>query len=440
MAADIIRRIHELDRFGSVLGLERLEELLRRLGDPQEGLRCIHVAGTNGKGSVCKYLEQGLISCGYRVGTYISPYIEVFNERIQLDGEYITDEELEACGSRALDAVKSMTDEGLTSPTEFEAVMAIAFLYFAEKEPDIVILETGLGGIGDATNVIRDPMISIITSVAFDHMDVLGDTLEEIAVNKAGIIKAGAPVVSNVDDRGAAAVIARKAYGEGCRFYDVSRVKFAVTDRTPLGQTVSMELLGTDYRDVEISMVGEHQAENLKVALAAIEVLRRERKIRVERSALYAGLKKAVQPGRFEVIAGKEGPGGGKDPIIVLDGAHNEAGAAALQETVKTLFPEERILLVAGMLADKETDKILDHLTGISRDVIAAEPDSPRRLPAEDLADMLKVRNIAPVAVAGSAGECVDIAREKGREYDVILFAGSLYLIGAVRRLLRYED
>ena len=213
---DAIKRIHEFERFGSVLGLERMEILLAKLGNPHRDLKAIHVAGTNGKGSVCRYLYEALQENGYRVGLYISPFIRRFNERIQFDGQEISDEDLESCSRKVLEKAEEMVREGADSPTEFEVVTAIAFLYFAEKKADFVILEVGLGGRGDSTNVVEKPLISIITSISYDHMDRLGSTLEEIAGEKAGIIKDGVPVVSNVDQREAAAVIARIAYQKGC--------------------------------------------------------------------------------------------------------------------------------------------------------------------------------------------------------------------------------
>ncbi len=200
----IIDRIHEFNKFGMVLGLSRMEELLRRLGDPQDTLNVIHVAGTNGKGSVSKYLEEGLAACGYKMGLYTSPYIEKFNERIRFDGADISDEDLEYYGQKVVDAAEAMVADGKDSPTEFEVVTAIAFLYFAGKKADITILEVGLGGIGDSTNVVKHPLASVITSISYDHMAQLGNTLAEIAVNKAGIIKTGCPVISNVPERDAA--------------------------------------------------------------------------------------------------------------------------------------------------------------------------------------------------------------------------------------------
>ncbi len=439
MAKNIIERIHEFDRFGSILGMERLEELLRRLGDPQKGMRYIHVAGTNGKGSVCKFLESGLAACGYKVGLYISPYIEVFNERIQFDGRYISDEELDRYGWQAVRAAEEMVEDGLVSPTEFEVVMAITFLFYRDVKPDIVILECGMGGEGDATNIIRDPLACVFTTVSYDHMQVLGDTLEKIAATKAGIIKDGAPVISNVKDRGPAAVIARTAYQKGSRLYDVSKVRTSVDWESPVSQQVSMQLMETDYSEIEISMSGRHQAENLKTALACIEVLRKKRQIRVERSRLYEGLKKAIQPGRFEVVSGREEweSQGLFAPMVILDGAHNEAGAQALQETMNRLFEGRKILLVTGILADKEVDVILDRFIGISDQIIVTEPESPRKLSADQMAEKLDRRGIRPVAVTETAEAGLEAAKAVWKGYDVVLFAGSLYLIGAVRRLIR---
>lgn len=426
----IIDRIHEFNRFGMVLGLDRMKELLRRLGNPQDDLKVIHVAGTNGKGSVSKYLEEGLSACGYKMGLYTSPYIETFNERIRYDGADISDEDLEYYGQKVVSAAEAMVADGLDSPTEFEVVTAIAFLYFAGRQADITILEVGLGGIGDSTNVVKHPLASVITSISYDHMAQLGSSLAEIAVNKAGIIKTGCPVIANVPQRDAAKIIARKAYAMGSRLYDISGIRAAVSDETPFSQKVSMELYEKSYSDVEISMVGRHQAENLKTALATLEILRKSGAVKLDREALYEGLKRARQPGRFEVI--------GEDPLVIIDGAHNEAGAQALQETMAQHFAGKKILLVAGILADKEIDSIVKFLTKITDHIIVTEPDNPRKLAAEKLAG-----HVADFGVAAEAVSDVEAAVHRAKEladgYDVILFAGSLYLIGDVRRLWRNE-
>ena len=426
----IIDRIHEFNRFGMVLGLDRMEELLRRLGNPQDDLKVIHVAGTNGKGSVSKYLEEGLSACGYKMGLYTSPYIETFNERIRYDGADISDEDLEYYGQKVVSAAEAMVADGLDSPTEFEVVTAIAFLYFAGRQADITILEVGLGGIGDSTNVVKHPLASVITSISYDHMAQLGSSLAEIAVNKAGIIKTGCPVIANVPQRDAAKIIARKAYAMGSRLYDISGIHAAVSDETPFSQKVSMELYEKSYSDVEISMVGRHQAENLKTALATLEILRKSGAVKLDREALYEGLKRARQPGRFEVIS--------EDPVVIIDGAHNEAGAQALQETMAQHFAGKKILLVAGILADKEIDSIVKFLTKITDHIIVTEPDNPRKLAAEKLAEHVAEFGAA-AEVVSDVEAAVHRAKELADGYDVILFAGSLYLIGDVRRLWRNE-
>lgn len=426
----IIDRIHEFNRFGMVLGLDRMEELLRHLGNPQDDLKVIHVAGTNGKGSVSKYLEEGLSACGYKMGLYTSPYIETFNERIRYDGADISDEDLEYYGQKVVSAAEAMVADGLDSPTEFEVVTAIAFLYFAGRQADITILEVGLGGIGDSTNVVKSPLASVITSISYDHMAQLGSSLAEIAVNKAGIIKTGCPVIANVPQRDAAKIIARKAYAMGSRLYDISGIRAAVSDETPFSQKVSMELYEKSYSDVEISMVGRHQAENLKTALATLEILRKSGAVKLDRKALYEGLKRARQPGRFEVIS--------EDPLVIIDGAHNEAGAQALQETMAQHFAGKKILLVAGILADKEIDSIVKFLTKITDHIIVTEPDNPRKLAAEKLAEHVADFGVAAEAVP-DVEAAVHRAKELADDYDVILFAGSLYLIGDVRRLWRNE-
>ena len=426
----IIDRIHEFNRFGMVLGLDRMEELLRRLGNPQDDLKVIHVAGTNGKGSVSKYLEEGLSACGYKMGLYTSPYIETFNERIRYDGADISDEDLEYYGQKVVSAAEAMVADGLDSPTEFEVVTAIAFLYFAGRQADITILEVGLGGIGDSTNVVKHPLASVITSISYDHMAQLGSSLAEIAVNKAGIIKTGCPVIANVPQRDAAKIIARKAYAMGSRLYDISGIRAAVSDETPFSQKVSMELYEKSYSDVEISMVGRHQAENLKTALATLEILRKSGAVKLDREALYEGLKRARQPGRFEVIS--------EDPVVIIDGAHNEAGAQALQETMAQHFAGKKILLVAGILADKEIDSIVKFLTKITDHIIVTEPDNPRKLAASELAKHMADAGVTAEVIA-DAEAAMHHAKELADGYDVILFAGSLYLIGDVRRLWRNE-
>lgn len=434
----VIDRIHQFNRFGMKLGLERMDELLKKLGSPQEGLQVIHVAGTNGKGSVSKFLEEGLKACGYKMGLYTSPFIERFNERIRFDGEDISDNDLEVFGRRVIAAAEEMVSEGLESPTEFEVVTAIAFLYFKEKDTDIAVMEVGLGGSGDSTNVIRRPLASVICSISYDHMDRLGDSLGEIAAEKAGIIKTGCPVISNVSEREAAVVIAKAAYKKRSPLYDVSKIRYEIYEDTPFSQKVSMEIYEKDYSGVETIMTGKHQADNLKTALATLEVLRKQKKVKLDREKLYEGIAKAKQPGRFEIFKwGEYGvDADGFEKLVILDGAHNEAGAEVLENTVNKYFEDKRILMITGMLADKQTDKITEHFAGITDKMIATEPDNPRKLEAEKLASMLESKGVS-VKTAKTAEECLSIADQMKDEWDILLAAGSLYLIGIIRRMIR---
>lgn len=421
---DAIERIHEFDRFGMILGLKRMNLLLEKLGHPEKELNVIHVAGTNGKGSVCRYMYEALRANGYKVGLYTSPFIQCFNERIQFDGTMISDEELAVYTKLAVEKTEEMVVEGYDSPTEFEVVTAVAFLYYAAKETDFVILEVGLGGTGDSTNVIAKPLVSIITSISFDHMDRLGDTLAKIAGEKAGIIKSEVPVICNVEQLEAAKVIAKKAYEENARFYDATKMKYGIRRESAFGYEFDLNIYGTDYSGVKISMPGRHQVENAKTALLALEILRKQGKIRVHRENLYRGLEAARQPGRFEVFDG--------NPCIVLDGAHNEAGAAALKKAVQDCFPGEKPLMITGMLADKEIDKILENFCEITDTFIAAEPDNPRKLAKEELAEKLKAKG-AKCSIAKDAQAALEMARAHESRPHVILCAGSLYLISAIR-------
>lgn len=425
-----IERIGNFEKFGSVLGLERISMLMDLLGNPEKKLKIIHVAGTNGKGSVSRYIYEGLRANGYKVGLYTSPFLEVFNERIEFDGEYITEEELEEITNAVLKKSAEMLELGFDSPTEFEVVTAIAFLYFSVKNSDFVVLEVGLGGRGDSTNIIEKPLISIITSISYDHMDRLGNSLEEIAFEKAGIIKNHVPVVTNVKDKSAARVIAKKAYEMDSVLYDATKIKTFATGKTLEGSSFSMNLYGTDYSDVEISMVGEHQIENAKVALVAMEILRKMKHITIERSKLYEGLKKAKQIGRFEVI--------NRCPWVIIDGAHNKEGAEALVKAVQETLPDKKILFVVGMLEDKDIEGIITEFSRVSREFISTEPNNVRRMTAEKLCGIINKNNCSCKTIPDVKEAC-EYAVKEAKDYEAIVFAGSLYLAGEVRGILKHE-
>ena len=427
---EALDRIHSFQKFGSRLGLERMSRLMEHLGNPQESMRVIHVAGTNGKGSVCRYLYSVLRENGYKTGLYTSPFLERFTERIEYDGSEISKEDLVRYTERALAGVEAMLAEGMESPTEFELVTAIAFLYYSEQDIDFLILEVGLGGAGDSTNMVSSPVASVITSISFDHMEYLGDTLEKIAGEKAGIIKPGVPVIFHVEDDAAAQVIRRTADEKGCRRYEVSDHAYRVLEKTVDGYTFDAEIEGTQYHRLFISMIGMHQVQNAVCALTVLEVLRKEHQIDLERDNIYSGFRKAKQAGRFEILR--------KEPYVILDGAHNEAGAEALRTVITQHFTGRRILMVTGMLADKKIDKLLDHFEMITDQFIATEPDNPRKLSASELCVYIEKRGKNCIAIADPAEAC-RYAGSLSSAYDVIICAGSLYLIGNIRGLLHHE-
>lgn len=422
---DAIDRIHEYLRFGTVLGLDRMKDLMDRLGNPQDDLDVIHVAGTNGKGSVCRYIYEVLRAGGYRAGIYSSPYLEVFNERIEFDGEYITDKELEDITDKVCAAADNMVSEGKESPTEFEIVTAIAFLFFKKKGADYVVLEVGLGGRGDSTNIVKEPLCSVITSISLDHTDRLGETVPEIAYEKAGIIKKNCPVVVGSKDAEAKAVLRKTATDMGAAFFDATRAVPKIVKSDMKGLAFSAEVLDKEYKGINISMAGDYQADNAVTALYAIELLRRQDKVDITSKEIRQGMKNAKNIGRMEVLS--------EEPWVIIDGAHNPDGAKSLKNNILKNFGEEKILMVLGILADKEVDEVLNTFKSITSDYIATEPANPRALAASELSSKIVAAGGNSVT-AEKPSDAVKIAMDKRDEYDVILFAGSLYLIGSIRR------
>lgn len=429
-----IEKIHKFERFGMILGLERMNSLLKLLGNPQDDLKIIHVAGTNGKGSICRYIYSVLQAGGYKTGLYTSPFLEVFNERIELDGKYISNEDLAVYTDRVLKCVETMTQRGEQSPTEFEVVTAIAFLYFKEKGCDYAIMEVGLGGSGDSTNVCKAPLISVIASISYDHTDRLGNTLAEIAGEKAGIIKEGCPVVTSAEAPEALEVIERKAEELGCMYFETRHVPYAVKSQDLGGSVFDVNIQGVTYENLEISMLGEHQIKNAICALVALSIIEERGDVSLHRDDIYKGFKAAKQIGRLEVMSAQE-----KVPVVIIDGAHNPDGAASLRKAMKEYMPDKKILMVTGMLADKDTESILREFTAITDRFIATEPENPRKLDAESLQAKIEAMGASCESIP-DCREAVKAAAERGKDFDSILYAGSLYMIGAIRGLLRQGE
>ncbi len=424
---EALETIHDFGRFGSKLGLSRMSKLMSLLDNPQDQVKVIHVAGTNGKGSVCRYIYSILMAGGYKVGLYTSPYLEKFTERMELDGYEIPEPEVAVYAQKVLEKVNSMVAEGFESPTEFEVITAMAFCYYADEQVDFLVLEVGLGGTGDSTNIIKTPEVCIITSISYDHMDYLGESLEEIASEKAGIIKIEVPVVVFVRDESAKGVIKSAALSKNSSFYDATIYPVSNLSESLTESIFDVMIEEKLYSDVKISMIGVHQVDNAVCALTAIQILQSKKTITLNDQQVYNGLVNARQTGRLEIL--------GVNPYIVIDGAHNEAGASALAKVIKTHFAGKRILLILGMLKDKKIDRILTELLALTDDIVATEPDNSRKLEAIKLAEFIAIRG-KECFVMPDIKDAVSYALKHKENFDLVIFAGSLYLIGKVRGMI----
>lgn len=398
-------------------GLERIRTLLHALGDPQKELKFVHVAGTNGKGSVCAYLASVLGCAGYRVGLCTSPFLEDFRERIQADGELIPPEVLGELTELARPAAEAMEDH----PTEFELITAVAMLYFRRCRCDIVVLEVGLGGALDASNVIDVPEAAVITAMGMDHAAILGPTLGDIAAAKAGIIKPGGAVVSFGGCPEADAVIRERCREQGAQLTEVDFSRLRV---------VGTGLDGTDlefapYGALHVPLVGLYQAKNAAVAVTTVEVLEK-RGWEISRRALEQGLASVCWPGRLEVVR-RAGP------VILRDGAHNAHGMAATVESLRALFPGKKLTILMGVMADKDVEDMLKLLAPIAGQVFTVRPESPRAMPAEELAALVNRYGVPAVPCAGVAAGLQAAAEAAGAD-GAVCALGSLYLVGEVRR------
>lgn len=405
--------IHSLDKFGSRPGLDRV----KRLFDEAPGVLeqdFIHVAGTNGKGSVCAVLSAVLRRAGFKTGLFISPYITDFRERIQINNEMISKEELAEAVTFFKPILERLNAEGVVI-TEFEFLTVLSFWIFKRNKCDIVVCEVGMGGLLDSTNLIPSPLCSVITRIDLDHTAVLGNTIEAIAAQKAGIIKPGCVTVTAAQRREAYAVIEDTARKNSNSLYRGEDIGLTVTNADKNG--TRFILRGTEML---LPLLGGHQTDNLRCALAAIEALDRERGFNITDEDIREGLLEIIHPARFERL--------GSDPEIVLDGAHNPNGLTSFAEAVRAYYPDGGKTLIIGMLADKDSTS-LHLLKGLFRRVIATDIQNPRALPAEKLAERLS--GIAEdIEVIGEPARAFDKAVGYG---DDIFICGSLYLASEIR-------
>ena len=438
---ELIQRIWSMTAKKGPIGLKRMKRLLELLGSPEKELKFIHVAGTNGKGSVCQFMASMLRAAGYSVGVFTSPHVMEYNERFDIDRQYISDDDFCRIATYVMSFADEVNDEGFGYFSEFEILTSTALVYFKEQSPDIVILETGIGGKMDMTNVISHPLVSVITQIGFDHVDMLGDTLAEIAEAKAGIIKEGIPVVSESPELEVKKVISDTAKKKNAKFIDAALAKYKINDYSEL---MSFDFEFSEGPDevkmdgVKIGLIGEHQVRNAITALLAVKSIRDRGLIAIDDSEIKQGLENARNMGRFEILR--------SNPYIVIDGSHNPQGLTAamatLNELRETIFKNKRIMTVFGCFADKEYHNMTEILkTGLAKaccnEVIATEPVSPRALKAEELKKLLEDENIAVTAISDEE-TAFDRALASGA--DVLLFLGSIYLIGDIRIFFNRKD
>ena len=422
-----ISLIEELKKRGSVPGLDAIEGLLEELGHPEDNLKVVHIAGTNGKGSIFAYLSSILIAAGFKVGRYISPTISCYEERFQINGEYITKDELARLYNIVEEAMKREEEKTGLKPTLFEVETAISFLYFKEEKVDYALIEVGMGGRMDATNVIRHPELTVISSISYDHQAFLGDTLEEIAWQKAGIIKESCPVVLSENSDEVCKVIEQEATKKKVKCIEIKPTDYEVLSETPYGST----FLWKEQR-YETKLPGRHQVSNAVTALAASEYLFRKdyeknnaRKAIAEeldemnvKSAQQGGIIRTCWPGRLEVLK--------KEPLFYRDGAHNPDGAKKLAAFLQKYFTNKKIIYIMGVLKDKEYKKMLRYLMPMAKEVYVFKPKNERGLSAQILADTIKEVADVSVTIESDVNAAVFRALDTAKPDDVLVACGSL--------------
>lgn len=419
--------IEEMSALGSVPGLASTAQLCRRLGDPQESLFFVHIAGTNGKGSVLAYVYSILRAAGYRVGCFTSPAVYAYREKIQVNGKEILAREFAEWMSLVREEADGMAGEGLPHPTVFEMETAAGFLYFKEQRCDLVLLECGMGGDLDATNVVRNTCVSAFSPISMDHMDFLGKTLAEIAGHKAGIIKPGAEVVSGVQVPEVLGILKRRAGEAPFRTVErerLSHIRYGLEKQRFDYRTCS----GALYRRLEIPLAGAVQPENAALAVEVVEALAKKG-FSVTEKQLRQGLMAAKWPYRFEIAA--------KKPYFILDGAHNEDAARRLAEGIRFYFTNKKILYIIGMLKDKEYEKVIAQTYAYAEQIITLTPPVGKRaLPGHELA--LAAAAYHPrVTEAGSVEEAVEMACLLAEKDWVIIAFGSLSYLGELGRIIK---
>ena len=402
--------------YGSILGLSNIRRLMYELKDVWKTLSIIHVAGTNGKGSVCCFLASMLKEAGYRVGQYNSPAVFSQREIYRINGEEITREDYASCMEKVKSACEALVERGEPHPTVFEIETALAFQWFYERKCDFVILEVGMGGSTDATNVIEKPLCSVFTSISRDHMKYLGDSIGDIAKIKSGIIKEGCPVISAVQKEKAASVIRSCAEEKHAPYY-LGRVFQGIRyARHP------------DFGEIKISMLGRYQLDNSALALEVISVLKERGEIEISLEEIRRGIFGALWQGRFECVS--------NEPLFYLDGAHNLDGAIKLKETLMENFPDKKKIGIMGVMADKEYSRMIQTLGPLFSQIFTVTPDHPRSLPGGILAGEIRKQGMTGIFVPQIKDAVSEAYTLALREGAMVMVFGSLYYLLEVKEAL----
>lgn len=420
-----LKYIKSTQKFGSVLGLERIRKLMALLGDPQKELKFVHVAGTNGKGSTVAFMGSVLTEAGYSVGMYTSPGLHGLNDRIRIGTKEIADHQVSEIMTDIRKSIEEMIQEGYDSPTEFEIITALALLHFHREHCDIVLLEVGLGGRLDSTNVIDAPAVSVITSVDYDHMDILGNTLGEIAGEKAGILKPGTELILYPQREEVEEVILLKADALGIPVHKVNFNEVQILRQDDYTQQFRYE--GEDYK---LTILGDHQVKNAVVAMEALKLLS-SRVMRIPHDDLKKGLLLAKWPGRFEMLS--------HDPLVVIDGAHNRQGVEVLKGNLKRYFEGRKVIFIMGVLKDKNYTEMVREVLPLAKSFVTITVDNERALRGDELASMIREEGKEAFA-AETVEKAVEKALSLREEDDILCGFGSLYYINEVREYFRNVD
>ena len=412
---ETLEYIHNVKWQGLKPGLERTRSLLASLGNPEKTLKFVHIAGTNGKGSTAACVSSVLQKAGYRTGLYTSPYILRFNERMQVNGEQISDEELE----QLTDEIRPFADAMEESPTEFELITALAMRYFQNKKCDIVVLEVGMGGTLDSTNVIDPPEVAVIASIGYDHVVELGPTIVDIAGAKAGIIKDNCDVVVYGGEPEVEAVFERVAAEHSARLRRADFSRIRKQNFTLDGIELGIE----PYPEVLLPLNGAYQPKNATLAITTLEVLR-EKGYKISDESIVDGLNSVSWPGRFEIL--------GREPVFILDGAHNPQGVEAAADSLKQQFKDRKIIFVVGVMKDKDVSSMIKFIAPLAESFIAVKPDYFRAMDAATLAGELSQYGV-PVSVGETVSAGVAEAIAKAGKDGVVCALGSLYFSADIR-------